>query len=82
MKIFGYQKDGQELLELREATIACKGLDELDKIIDFLIEARKEHTFGAESMSPMCHSHFRDWDSTWKKGDPDFIISNQFKDLE
>lgn len=81
MKIFGYQKNGQELLELREATIACRGLDELDKIIDFLIEVRKEHA-SVSGITPMCHSHFRDWDSTWKKGDPDFIISNQFKDLE
>ena len=81
MRIFGYQKDGQELLELREATISCSGLDELDKIIDFLIEVRKEHALEAELMSPMCHSHLRDWDNTWKKGEPDFIIVSEFESL-
>ena len=79
MRIFGYQKDGQELLELREATISCR-LDELDKIIDFLIEVRKKHASVAE-ITPMCHSHLRDWDNTWKKGDPDFIIVSEFESL-
>jgi len=76
MKIYGYEKakheiDGEELLELREATIECS-LDELKKIILFL-----EHTLKAHSLvdkTNLCHSHYRDWEKDWSENSPDFII--------
>ena len=72
MKIFGYQKSNDDLLKLNEMSIQCD-LDELEKIINFLKTVKKEHASVVGKID-MCHSHFRDWDKTWRKGEPDIII--------
>ena len=72
MKFFGYKKNDDQLLELEEVSLECS-LSELKEIIEFLDRAKTEHT-SVMRKTDMCHSHFRDWKSSWKKGNPDFII--------
>lgn len=78
MKIFGYQKDGENLLKLEEVSIECN-IEELENIAKFLCEAKNNHAAVADK-TDMCHSHFRDWDSTWKKGEADLIVVTKFND--
>ena len=66
MKIFGYQNDSENLLKLEEVSISCN-IEELDKIVKFLYEVKNKHAAVADK-TDVCHSHFRDWDLTWKKG--------------
>lgn len=72
MKIYGYEKDGVDLLELKEASILCK-VEEIQKIIDFLQNVKKELEDARET-TEMYHSHYRDWDKEWEKGAPDLIV--------
>lgn len=72
MKIYGYQKDDDTLLRLEEMSLQCT-TKELEKIIEFLKDIKTEHEKISSSVS-MCHSHWRDWDSTWVEGEPDIII--------
>lgn len=78
MKIFGYQKDSEDLLKLEEVSIQCS-IGELENIISFLDKVKREHGT-VEGRTDMCHSHFRDWNPTRKKGEPDIIIVTQFKE--
>ena len=71
MKIFGYQKDSEELMELEEISIQSD-IAELDKIIEFLQYVKKQHRGIKEG--EFCNSHFRDWDIEWKSGSPDIIV--------
>ena len=77
MKIFGYQNDNDELLKLQEVSLQCT-IEELESIIDFLIETKKEHE-SVRGRTDICHSHLRDWDKLWKKDDPDFIVVTNYK---
>lgn len=77
MKIFGYQKDNDTLLGLEEVSLQCT-IDELEKVIKFLLEERKQHT-KVYKKTDICHSHLRDWDDDWKNGDPDLIVVTEFK---
>ena len=43
MEIYGYQKSGDDLLELKEMSLLCT-IEELGKVIDFLEEVKKTHT--------------------------------------
>jgi len=72
MEIYGYEKNGEDLLRLKEASILCS-IKELESIIDFLQDIKKEHERYIDA-TEMNHSHYRDWDKKWKKGSPDFII--------
>lgn len=72
MQIYGYQKDVDTLINLEEVSLQCT-LEELDDIISFLTKTREEHAKVIEKTS-MCHSHFRDWKSAWKQGNPDLIV--------
>lgn len=78
MKIYGYQQEQEDLLKLEEVSLQCT-IEELDKILDFIIEVKKKHSAVAEK-TDMCHSHFRDWDSAWEQGQPDIIIVTKFLD--
>ncbi len=78
MRLFGYQKDNDELLRLEEISLQCS-IEELQKIIDFLNKTRTEHA-AVESKTDICHSHFRDWDPEWKKSDPDIVVVTKFKE--
>ncbi len=76
MKVFGYQKDNDNLLELEEMSIQCS-IEELDKIIHFMQDAKNAHNKVA-GKTEMCHSHLQDWDKEWEKGEPDMIIVTTF----
>lgn len=77
MRVFGYQKSSERLLELEEASIVCS-IEELDKLIKFLNEVRTDH-YAVKNQSDRCHSHYRDWDSAWKNNEPDIIVVTEFK---
>ena len=72
MQIYGYQKNSETLMDLEEVSLKCT-LEELEKIVGFLSKALEEHA-GVVDRNDICHSHFRDWDSTWREGNPDLII--------
>ena len=76
MKIFGYQKDSDKLLNLNEMTIQCD-VNELDRMIIFLNEVKTKHS-AIYGKTDMCHSHLRDMDLQWKNGDPDIIVVTKF----
>lgn len=72
MKFWGYKKDDDALLQLEEVSLECT-ITEMQDIIDFLNNAKKEHE-SVQGKTGMCHSHLRDFSSEWKKGAPDFIV--------
>lgn len=78
MKLFGYQRDGDKLLELEEVSIQCD-IKELEQIIHFLSKVKEEHAAVA-NMTSMCHSHFKDWNPAWQNGEADIIIVTKFGD--
>ncbi|MFT9497618.1 hypothetical protein [Anaerosolibacter sp.] len=78
MKVFGYQKDGEELIELQEVSFQSD-IRELDKIIEFLQEVKEHHSKVIGEVE-LCHSHFRDWDVGWKAGSTDIIVVTTSKD--
>ena len=72
MKVFGYSKISDTLLELKEVSIQCN-LEDLDKIISFLQEVNNKHS-NINCDVDLCHSHFRDWDKKWNNDSSDIII--------
>lgn len=78
VKVFGYQKDGEELIELQEVSFQSD-IRELDKIIEFLQEVKEHHSKVIGEVE-LCHSHFRDWDVGWKAGSTDIIVVTTSKD--
>ena len=76
MKAYGYRNGDEELIELQEVSIQGS-LEELDKIIDFLINVKKLHS-SVSGETEICHSHLRDWDKDWKNGEMDFIVVTNF----
>ncbi|QAA33760.1 hypothetical protein [Clostridium manihotivorum] len=78
MKLFGYEKESEDLIELEEVSFECN-IEELDKIIKFLQYVKCEHS-KISSESGLCHSHFRDWDVEWKHESADIIIVTNYND--
>ncbi len=78
MKVFGYQKDSEELIELEEVSFQSD-IGGLDKIIKFLQEVKEQHSKVIGEVE-LCHSHFRDWDVDWKAGSTDIIVVTTSKD--
>lgn len=72
MKVFGYQRDSEILLELHEVSFQCN-ITELDKIIKFLQNVKEQHSKVSGEVE-LCHSHFRDWDVEWKDDSTDVIV--------
>lgn len=72
MKVFGYQKDSEDLIELQEISLQSD-ITELDKIIKFLQNVKEQHSKVIDGVE-LCHSHFRDWDVEWKPGSTDIIV--------
>lgn len=72
MKVYGYQKDSENLIELHKVSFQLD-IKELDKIIGFLQEVKEQHSKVIEK-DELCHSHFRDWDGEWKAGSTDIIV--------
>ncbi|OZM57721.1 hypothetical protein CIB95_04975 [Lottiidibacillus patelloidae] len=71
MKVFGYQKDSEKLMELEEVTFQTD-IKELDKIIKFLQVIKEQHSKVNGEVE--CHSHFRDWDDQWNDNSTDLIV--------
>ncbi len=71
MKIYGYQRNHDELLDMQEVSFQCS-LEEIEKIIQFLNKVRDEHG-KVKDRTKICHSHLRDYDADWEK-DTDLII--------
>ena len=78
VKVFGYQKDSEELIELEEVSFQSD-IGGLDKIIKFLQEVKEQHSKVIGEVE-LCHSHFRDWDVDWKAGSTDIIVVTTSKD--
>lgn len=72
VKVYGYQKENDDLIELQEVSIQTN-LTELEKIIKFLENVKEQHRKVIGEME-LCHSHFRDWDNGWKPDSTDFIV--------
>jgi hypothetical protein len=72
MKVFGYQKDSEDLIELQEVSFQCN-ITELDKVIQFLQNVKEQHGKVIDEVE-LCHSHFRDWDVEWKADSTDIIV--------
>ena len=75
MKIFGYERNKDILLELEETSIDCT-LEELEKLIVFFNEVKNNY-YSKNDGSSMLHTHLRDWDKTWQINEPDLIIVNR-----
>ena len=75
MIIYGYEKNSEDLLKLEEASILCN-LTELEKIISFLQDVKREHE-KVKSKIEISHSHYRDWDKEWDKSSSDLIIATK-----
>ena len=73
MKVFGYAKNNEELMDLREASLLVN-MNELDKLIEFLQMAKEKHGH-VKNSGDFSYSHFRDWDRDWQVGDGDLIIA-------
>lgn len=78
MKVYGYMENSSECIELEEASIYCS-IEELDNIIQFLQFAKEQH-MKVRNTTPMCHSHYRDWNKMWKKEETDLILATPFKE--
>lgn len=78
MKVFGYQKGSEELIELQEVSFQSN-IVELDKLIKFLQEVKEQHS-KVTGEARLCHSHFCDWDVDWKAGFTDIIVVTTSKD--
>lgn len=77
LRVFGYQKDSEELIELQEVSFQSD-IEGLDKIIKFLHEVKEQHSKVIDEVE-QCHSHFRDWDIDWKVGSTDIIVVTSSK---
>ena len=71
MKAYGYDLKSK-FVELKEVSLECS-LEELKKIADFLNYADKLHSSDL-CKNDYCHSHYRDWDKSFKIGSSDLII--------
>lgn len=78
MKIFGYEENNDNLLDLQEVSFQCD-IKELEKIIKFLQDVKENHSKVINEVE-LCHSHFRDWDVEWKAGSTDIIVVTTFDD--
>ena len=72
MKVYGYQKDSEDLIELQEVSFQSD-ISGIDKLIKFLQEVKEQHSKVIGEVE-LCHSHFRDWDVDWKADSTDIIV--------
>ena len=77
MKIYGYEKNNEHLMELNEVSIQCNKED-IKKLINFLTLTEQKHMC-IEWKTDICHSHFKDYDLTLSSEKPDIIIVTKFK---
>ena len=78
MLAYGWQKDDKDELlplKLKEATLSYTK-DELDKLILFLNDIKKEIAQTPHiDINDGWHWHYRDWNKQWTEEEGDFIIS-------
>jgi len=72
MKIYGYQVESEDLIELQELSIQSN-IQDLERLILFLQDVKEQHS-KVIAETEMCHSHYRDWDKEWIIGSADIII--------
>lgn len=75
MKVYGHQKDSEDLIELNEISI-LSDIDELKNLLNYLQEVIQQHS-KVVGETELCHSHLRDWDENWESGQPDIVIVTQ-----
>lgn len=78
MKIYGYKKDNEDLIELSEISI-MSNISELKNLLNYLQDVIQEHSTVVRE-AELCHSHLRDWCERWKDGQPDIIIVTECDD--
>ncbi len=74
IKAFGYDikdEECEKIIELSQVTLSCKRQD-LDKIIDFLTQIKKDIKNYRPEYSD--HWHYRDYNKAWTEDEPDLII--------
>lgn len=72
MKVYGYQKNSDDLLKLNEVSFECN-IEEVDEIIKFFKYVKEEHG-KVRLEGGLCHSHLRDWKDGWNSDMPDVIV--------
>ena len=77
MMVGGYKKDSDDFIRLKEVSITCTTIDEIDNLIGFLLHVREQHN-AVKDKTPTCHSHYRDWFDGWQKNEPDLIVISDF----
>ena len=77
VKVFGYQYDSEDLIELQEVSF-LGNIRELDKLIKFLQQVKEQHSEVCGEVE-LCHSHFRDWDTEWNDETTDIIVVTTYK---
>ena len=60
-----------KIIELSQATLNCKKSD-IDKIIDFLTEIKKE--IENNKVEDGDHWHYRDYNDSWNENESDLIV--------
>ncbi|QSX06712.1 hypothetical protein JYG23_04470 [Sedimentibacter sp. zth1] len=76
MKIYGYEKNNEDMIELNEISI-MSNINELKNLVSFLQNVVESHS-NVVGETEMCHSHLRDWDENWDISQPDIIIATKF----
>lgn len=72
MKLYGYEKNNDSILELSEITFVSS-VTELRKLVKFLEDTITESEKFMEN-SNLTHFHLRDWDKEWDENNPDIIF--------
>lgn len=78
MKVYGYQKNSDDLLKLNEVSFECN-IEEVDEIIKFFQYVKEEHG-KVRLETDICHSHLRDWKDAWNSDMPDVIVVTNFNE--
>ena len=83
MKIWGYESNGEQLLELSEVTFECKP-EEIKKMINFFktyeerIQKLEEERENNQDNSPcIVHMHYRDFYKNEANHGADFILATR-----
>ena len=81
MTIGGYKNGSEDFISLKEVSITCTTIDDIDNIISFLQHVKEQHS-AVKDKTSTCHSHYRDWFEGWQKNEPDFVVISIFEDCK
>lgn len=80
MKLYGYEKNKEEIIELSEVSVVSS-ISDIIKLKGFL-----EHclnTYSTEEISEdIIHLHYRDWNKEWKNDDADIVVVPKMENLD